>query len=138
MSMELRKIVFELAEVERAAVAYCRAHGRALVDGDVAGIRISEDPAATVRIELRPPAGGTAEPPISLRRDDVTEALIQYAIRQRIPLPKAGKKVLWPQEDGIAMMITLLATGDPAKADAREKDAFSGAASLQRLIRREG
>lgn len=137
--MELRKIMFDLAEVERAVAAFCRAHGRALVDGDIAATRISEDPAAMVTLQVRTPeAGATTTQPITLRRDDVTEALIQYAIRQHIPLPKAGKKVLWAQDDGIAMMITLVAAADPAKADAKEKDAFSGAASLQRLIRREG
>jgi hypothetical protein len=137
--MELRKILFDLGEVERAVAAYCRAQGRSLVDGDIAAVSIGEDPAATVSIALRPADASAAAPePIVLRRDDVTEALIQYAIRQHIPLPKAGKKVLWPQEDGIAMLVTLVSAVDPAKADAKEKDAFAGAASLQRLIRRDG
>lgn len=139
MTMELRKIVFDTGEVERAVAAYCRTQGRAVADGQVAAVRISEDPAATVRVQFRAAeAGAPPPPPLILRREDVTEALIQYAIRQRIPLPKAGKKVLWPQDDGIAMMVTLVTNVDPARADAKEKDAFAGAASLQRLIHREG
>jgi hypothetical protein len=132
--MELRKIMFSLAEVQSAVSAFCRAKGMMIVEADISHLTVSEDPRRTVVLHWRGKSEQDTPGKEALHREDVAEALIQYCLRHRVPLPRAGKKVLWPQEEGISLMITLAKVGDSPSAP--EGDAFAGAATLQRLINR--
>ncbi|MCP5365009.1 MAG: hypothetical protein H6905_07260 [Hyphomicrobiales bacterium] len=134
MPMELRKIMFSLAEIQSAACSFCRAHGTPIASTDVADVSISENPNAMVVLHLRKNTPDHEPGRIVLQRDDVMETLIQHCIRLKVPLPKEGKKILWPQDDGISLMVTLVEKGQ--KPATVEKDGFAGAAALNQLIRR--
>jgi hypothetical protein len=105
--MELRKILFSLPEVRSAAIAHCRATGRYLPDADIARVTIGEDVHGTVILHFRPSMNPADPAAVPLNRADVTEALIQLCVKLGIPLPRSGRKVLWPQEDSISLMVTL-------------------------------
>lgn len=141
MPMELRKIMFSLAEVQAALCAFCRGQGKAVTEADIGRMRISDSPRDTVVMTLKKIQDGESPTALILRRDEVTEGLIQYCIRHRIPLPRAGRKVLWPQEDGISLLVTLPTAGErPGLAEKeaeKDRDAFAGAAALQGLISRK-
>lgn len=141
MPMELRKIMFTLAEVEAALCAFCRGRGTAVTETDIGRTIISDSPRNTVVMTLKKKQNGEPPASLTLRRDEVTESLIQYCIRHRIPLPRAGRKVLWPQEDGISLLVTLPTAGErPVMAEKeaeKDRDAFAGAAALQGLISRK-
>lgn len=139
--MELRKIMFTLAEVEAALCAFCRGQGQAITEADIARMIINDGPRDTVVMNLKKKQSGDAAVAVTLRRDEVTEGLIQYCIRHRIPLPRAGRKVLWPQEDGVSLLVTLPTAGEKSataeKEAEKDRDAFAGAAALQGLISRK-
>ena len=141
MPMELRKIMFTLAEVEAALCAFCRGQGQAITEADIARMIINDGPRDTVVMNLKKKQSGDAAVAVTLRRDEVTEGLIQYCIRHRIPLPRAGRKVLWPQEDGVSLLVTLPTAGEKSataeKEAEKDRDAFAGAAALQGLISRK-
>ena len=143
MPMELRKIMFTLAEVQAALCAFCRGQGTAVTETDIGRMLINDSPRDTVVLSLRKRQEGEAPATLTLRRDEVTEGLIQYCIRHRIPLPRAGRKVLWTQEDGISLLVTLPTAGerqaaaDKEKEAEKDRDAFAGAAALQGLISRK-
>ena len=139
--MELRKIMFTLAEVQSALCAFCRGQGTAVTETDIARMLINDSPRDTVVLSLKKKQSGEMPATVTLRRDEVTEGLIQYCIRHRIPLPRAGRKVLWPQEDGISLLVTLPTAGERSavaeKEAEKDRDAFAGAAALQGLISRK-
>lgn len=139
--MELRKIMFTLAEVEAALCAFCRGQGQAITEADIARMIINDGPRETVVMNLKKKQSDDTAVTVTLRRDEVTEGLIQYCIRHRIPLPRAGRKVLWPQEDGVSLLVTLPTAGEKPgiaeKEAEKDRDAFAGAAALQGLISRK-
>jgi len=104
--MELRKIFFSNEEVEVAARRYCMSIGKPLPLADTMYATFNDDIEAMVilhfcRSDRRDPAV------VSLTCAEAREALVGFCKRASIPLPRAGKKVLWPQSDGIALMVTL-------------------------------
>jgi hypothetical protein len=123
--MELRKILFSKDEVTAAAVGYARAVGRPVPNTPWQETRIADDPQATVVVSFGP--GRQAVPPLrlTLRRDEVCEALVRYCLDHRVPLPAAGRKVLWPQPDGISLMITLTIVTEPSDLQATRTAALS-------------
>lgn len=129
MPMELRKIFFSNEEVEAATRNYCIRSGKPLPSADKMYATFKDDIEAMVtlhfcRSDRRDPIA------VSLSRAEVRDALIAFCKEVRIPLPRAGKKVLWPQSDGISLMITLECVCDwPVPSEMslptapREKDA---------------
>jgi len=104
--MELRKIFFSNEEVKVAASSYCTNIGKPLPSADRIFATFEDDVEAFVTLEFYR-SDRRDSIAVSLSRAEVREALIFYCKRVRIPLPRAGKKVLWPQSDGISLMITL-------------------------------
>lgn len=106
MPMELRKIFFSNEEVEVATRSYCITTGKPLPPADRMYATFKDDIEAMVslhfcRLDRCDPIV------VNLTCAEVREALVGFCKEVRIPLPRAGKKVLWPQSDGIALMITL-------------------------------
>lgn len=134
--MELRKIMFSMAELHAAVSAYCRLKGMVVIEADIGHLSVSEDPLETIVLHCRRPSSKDTPVKKTLRREEVIDALIHYCIRHRVPLPRAGKKILWTQDDGVSLMITLVGIGD--RPEGADKDGFAGAAVLQNLIRRDG
>lgn len=106
MPMELRKIFFSSEEVEVATTSYCIDTGKPLPAAERIYATFKDDIEAMVTLHFcRSDRGETAT--LSLSRTEVGDALIGFCKGIGIPLPRAGKKVLWPQRDGISLMITL-------------------------------
>ena len=106
MPMELRKIFFSNEEVEAATRNYCIGSGKPLPSADKMYATFKDDIEAMVTLHFC--RSGRCDPiTVSLTRAEVRDALIGFCKAVRIPLPRAGKKVLWPQSDGISLMITL-------------------------------
>ncbi|MGF1641776.1 MAG: hypothetical protein ACFCUO_12580 [Rhodospirillales bacterium] len=104
--MELRKIFFSSEEVELAATGYCYEIGRPVPPADHIYATFRDDIDAMVTLHFC--RSGTPEPvTLALTRGEVNEALVGFCKEIGLPLPRAGKKVLWPHGDGIALMITL-------------------------------
>ena len=104
--MELRKIFFSSEEVEVAMTSYCIDSGKPLPSADRLYATFKDDIDAMVTLHFC--GMGRSEPAaVNLTRAEVTDALIHLCKEIGIPLPRAGKKVLWPQGDGISLMVTL-------------------------------
>ena len=104
--MELRKIFFSNEEVEVATTSYCIDSGKPLPSADRIYATFKDDIDAMVTLHFCR-SDLSAPVTVTLTRAEVTEALIVFCREIGVPLPRAGKKVLWPQGDGISLMITL-------------------------------
>lgn len=118
--LELRKIQFSLDEIRAAVLAHCRATGRPMPQTPVTDIVISNHADTTVVLRFASGARMPEPGEVAIGREDTVAALIQYCLDLRIPLPRAGKKVLWHVDDTLALMITLNVDTD---TDGREKRA---------------
>ena len=106
MPMELRKIFFSSEEIEVAATSYCINSGKPLPSADRLYATFKDDIEAMVTLHLC--RSGRSKPvTVSLTRAEVRDALVHFCKEIGIPLPRAGKKVLWSQGDGISLMVTL-------------------------------
>jgi hypothetical protein len=104
--MELRKIFFSSEEVEVATISYCINKGKPLPSADRIYATFKDDIEAMVILHFC--RSGRSDPvTVSLARAEVSDALIGFCTEIGIPLPRAGKKVLWPHGDGISLMVTL-------------------------------
>lgn len=112
--LELRKILFSPDELQMAIIAHCKATQRALPDADIARLVIRKDQGATVTLHFRPSFNPADPAEVAFTGRDVREALIDHCRVLGIPLPRAAKKVLWVQDDGMALLITLKTGADNA------------------------
>lgn len=119
--MELRKILFSTSELTAALRSSCSDAARAFRGGVVERVIVRDDPRQAVTIRLAARAGDSGPMHLIFSRDEVAQALVRYCQQHKIPLPAAGRKVLWPQEEGLALMITLTMVteaDDPRRAPA--------------------
>lgn len=118
MPLELRKILFSTDELRAAVLAHCGATQRPLPDADISRIVIRKDQRATLTLHFRPSFNPADPAEVAFTGTDVREALIHHCRVLGIPLPRAAKKVLWVQDDGMALLITLRTGADnPAGPD---------------------
>lgn len=120
MPLELRKILFSTDELRAAVVAHCSATQRPLPDTEISRLVIRKDQRATVTLHFRPSFNPADPAEVAFTGADVREALIRHCAVLGIPLPRAAKKVLWAQDDGMALLITLrtaAATGSNPRAN---------------------
>jgi len=119
--MELRKILFSTPELTAALRASGPDAARAFRAGTVERVVVRDDARQTVVFYLATREADSAPVQIIFSRDEVAHALVLYCQQHKIPLPAAGRKVLWPQEEGLALMITLTViteAEDPRRAPA--------------------
>lgn len=121
MPLELRKILFSRDEIRAATLAHCRATGRPMPQTPVTSLAIRNNETATVVLHFAAGARMPEPGEVAVSSGDTVEALIQYCLSMRIPLPRAGKKVLWHVDDALALMITLNVETD---TEGREKRAI--------------
>lgn len=121
MPLELRKILFSTDELRAAIVAHCDATQRPLPDANVSRLVIRKDQSATVTLHFRPSFNPADPAEVVFTGADVREALIRHCRLLGIPLPRAAKKVLWAQDDGMALLITLqtVPSTEPASESGR-------------------
>lgn len=111
MPLELRKILFSVAELQAAVIDHCRVTARAIPDADVTRLVIRNDESAAATLHFRPSFNPKDPAEVAFTGDEVLAALIRYCGVVGIPLPRAAKKVLWPQDNGMSLMITLHTPG---------------------------
>jgi len=102
MPHEMRKLLFEAHELESAALAHCRRHGITVPEGAVGAVQVGTGPSSAVRLRF---GTGVASPELSLNRDQLGDALIDYCHETGIPVPKAAAKSVCAEGQRIAMMI---------------------------------
>jgi hypothetical protein len=92
MPSEFRFVVFTTRELQRALIAQALRSRKQLPQGSVAGLVIQEGepPAAVLTIE--PNDGGKLD--AIFEADEIVEAMINFCIDRRIPLPREPEKVL--------------------------------------------
>lgn len=117
MPLELRKILFSVPELQVAVIGHCRATRRPIPDADVARLVIRNDESAVATLHFRPSFNPKDPAEVVFTGDEVLAALIGYCRVIGIPLPRAAKKVLWPQDDGMSLMITLHTPGKDDRGD---------------------
>ncbi len=113
MPSELRKIVFTKDEVRAAAVSYClHAHVR-MPQANIEDLVISSNlgELVTLKFTVSNPAE-RAE--VILSQEQMAAAIIKFCREQGIPLPKKAKKLIRPDDTGLAMMINV--EYEPARA----------------------
>ncbi len=104
--MELRKIFFSNEEVEVATVGYCISKGKSLPSAEKIYATFKDDIEAMVTLHFCR-SDRNSPVTVSLSRAEVSDALVGLCKEIGVPLPRAGKKVLWPQGNGISLMVTL-------------------------------
>lgn len=104
--MELRKIVFEPAEIQAAVVSQCLHSGMSMPDANIVGLDIADEAEATVTLRFDP--SNPSDPKtMALGREKVAAALIRHCMENDIPLPRAAQKVLVRDDAGLALLINV-------------------------------
>jgi hypothetical protein len=103
MPKELRKVVFTRDELQAAAVAYCYRQGMKLPKGMLQSVTF-ENEQVSLNFSVISEKGPTR---IRLTRDQIAAAIILYCRSLRIPIPKQSQKIVNPDGDGIALLVSL-------------------------------
>lgn len=138
MPLELRKILFSVAELQVAVIGHCRATRRPVPDADVTRLVIRNDESAAATLHFRPSFNPKDPAEVVFTGDEVLAALIGYCNVVGIPLPRAAKKVLWPQDDGMSLMITLHTPGRDAGGAPIDSDLAAGDNAAPPAAKRAG
>ena len=92
MPTEYRFLVFMPKEALAALAAYARAHGKSLPEGKI----VAAEPVGETRINGRLLVDTGAGPPsvVAFGTSEILEALIEYCLARKIPLPLVSEKTL--------------------------------------------
>lgn len=104
--MELRKIVFSKTEVQNAVYSHCLHQNKPMPEAIVRDIVIEKRADLVVRLIFDVSAPSNNES-VEIGGADVAVALIRYCGRIGVPIPRAAKKAVVPEGDGITMLINL-------------------------------
>jgi len=102
MPREMRKILFDAAELETAALAHCRRHGIYVPEGVIGSISVGAGPAQAVSLRFGRDAQASE---LSLDRGQLGDALLDYCREAGIPMPRAAVKSVRAEGSCIAMTI---------------------------------
>ncbi len=106
MPQELRKIVFSEDELKAAVIDHCMRNGINLPRGVMTGFKATPDVAATVVITYDTTEIQDA-PEVRVGRDDVAAALIRHCGANKIPLPRAARKILKVENGEVSLMVSI-------------------------------
>lgn len=106
MPKELRVITFNEAEVIEALVDFSVAAGRALPQGQIAGISPLEGDRSRIALRFRSPQAGNGAQAHFYDRE-LAAALIMLCEKKRIPVPRRGEKAVRMAENSAALTIRL-------------------------------
>ncbi|MGZ9086426.1 MAG: hypothetical protein ACXW3R_13015 [Rhodoplanes sp.] len=105
MPRELRKVIFSHNELQAALVNYLLHSGRSMPNRPIDRLEIAEGPAlVTIFFQSSDPNEVYKWP---LRQEEVAAALIRYCGQFNIPLPRAAKKRLQPDNGNLALIFSL-------------------------------
>jgi hypothetical protein len=105
MPRELRKIIFSRNELQAALVSYLLHSGRSMPNRPIDRLEIGEGVALVTIFFQSSDPGEAQEWP--LRQEEVAAALIRYCGQFAIPLPRAAKKRLQPDNGNLALIFSL-------------------------------
>ncbi len=106
MPVELRKILFAEEELQAAVIDYCLRSKMRLPETNIDSVDITEDAEACVVLNYATESPSDVSD-VKLSRDQVAAALIRYCGEHNIPLPRSGRKMLQPGDDGVALLINI-------------------------------
>ncbi len=106
MPKELRKLVFDDAELRAAAYDYCLRNGVNIPHAPIDEVVVSDNDASILllrfsSLDLNDPKE------VRLSRDQAGAALIKYCSNNKIPLPRAAQKILKVDGGEVAMMVNI-------------------------------
>ena len=105
MPRELRKVIFSRNEVQAALVNHLLHSGKTMPSCPIDRVEIGDGPAAV--IIFFQPGDPTEIQEWPLSQEEVAAALIRYCGQFAIPLPRAAKKRLQPDNDSLALIFSL-------------------------------
>ncbi|MBC8267488.1 MAG: hypothetical protein H8E36_01940 [Rhodospirillaceae bacterium] len=106
MPKELRKLVFDDAELRAAAYDYCLRNSVNIPQAPVDEILVSDNDASV--LVLRFSSGDSNDPKeVPLSRDQVGAALIKFCSANKIPLPRVAQKILKVDGQEVSMMVSV-------------------------------
>lgn len=111
--MELRKIVFSREEVLSAVYDYCIRQHKPMPRAAVKHIEITTTSELMVRLIFDVPESDE-DSTVQVGSADIAVAIIRLCSRIGVPLPRAARKALQRDGDGLAMIINLNYTQNPA------------------------
>ncbi len=104
MPEEYRKMVFSSVEVFDSVREFCEGKGTLLPHDDVRELKFTDQPDQPVAITYI--TGARSSPTsITLSRDQLAAALIQYCRRRRVPVPRGGRKILTVNKNEVSLMV---------------------------------
>ncbi len=106
MSLEVKKIYFDEQELKIALVNFSNRHKQFLRIEDIREITISEtsDPLVTFKVDK---SLYIVDDQINYTRSEVAAALLALCMIAKIPMPKAGAKEIFVEENNFILKITL-------------------------------
>lgn len=119
MPVELRKVMFSEDELRAAVIDYCLRSKIRLPEANIERIVVGEDPESCVTLKYYDTDNPNDADDVKLSRDQVAAALIRYCGEQKVPLPRAGRKILQTSDEGVALLINIQWEKRP-KAAAKE------------------
>lgn len=106
MPKELRKLVFDAAELKAAAYDYCLRSNVNIPQAPVDDVVVSDNDASVLTLKFS--SGDVNDvKSVPLTRDQVGAALIKYCSTNNIPLPRIGQKILKVDGSEISMMVSV-------------------------------
>lgn len=105
MPRELRKIIFSRDEVQAALVNHLLHAGRSMPNRSIDRLEIGNGSPAVILVFQPGDPTEIQEWPFS--QEEVAAALIRYCGRYAIPMPRAAKKRLQPDDDSLALIFSL-------------------------------
>ena len=102
---ELRKVIFSRNELQAALVSHLLHSGRAMPSRLIDRLEIGEGLAAVTIVFQPGDSAEVQEWPLS--QEEVAAALIRYCGQFNIPLPRAAKKRLQPDNGNLALIFSL-------------------------------
>lgn len=106
MPSELRKVVFSKDEVWKAVVSHCMRAAIHMPNAPLEDVVVPSNFEPAVEMLFAGDQKGYFRK-VKLGLPEVAAALIRFCREQNVPLPKNGKKVLKPSDDGIAMLVNV-------------------------------
>ena len=106
MPKELRKLVFEEAELRAAAYDYCLRNNVNMPHSPIDQLIVSDSDDSVISLCFT--TNDVNDPKkVSLSRDQVGAALIKYCSNNQIPIPRMGQKILKVDGQEISMMVSV-------------------------------
>ncbi len=108
MSSEVRRIIFNSAELIQAISKHRRDERQPLPESRIRGSKVAKGAGPVPQVTLvLDPQGGDGAINIDFRPTEVAVALIKFCRLKRIPLPKRAEKSLGVDDGRIALVLTL-------------------------------